>query len=168
MYIPANKIKEYREAHNPGLCPILSRPLTKSVVDHDHRTGEVRGIIDFNANNLLGVIERKYYSYCSGKPKDLPRVLRAIANFLERPPTGHLHPVGLNQLVAKFRKKNKQEQIKTLNMFYFVDKSTIKSCNNLKDRVKLYRTLLKQFYETKVTKHTERVECSENSIQQIR
>ncbi len=81
MYISANKIKEFRERHNPGVCPILLKPLTKSVVDHDHRTGEIRGVIDFNANNLLGVIERKYFSYCSGDPEELPDVLRRIADF---------------------------------------------------------------------------------------
>ena len=160
MYISANKIKEFRERHNPGVCPILLKPLTKSVVDHDHRTGEIRGVIDFNANNLLGVIERKYFSYCSGDPEELPNVLRRIADFLERPRTGYLHPVGLNQLVTKFRNKKKEEQIKLLNSFYLVDNDAISLCTNQSDRVKLYRTLLKKFYETKVTKHTERVECS--------
>ena len=134
--------------------------MTKSVVDHDHRTGEIRGVIDFNANNLLGVIERKYFSYCSGEPEELPNVLRRIADFLERPRSGHLHPVGLNQLVTKFRNKKKEEQIKLLNSFYLVDNDAISLCTNQSERVKLYRTLLKKFYETKATKHTERVECS--------
>jgi hypothetical protein len=165
MYIPAHKIKEFRERHNPGICPILLKKLTKSVVDHDHRTGEVRGVIDFNANNLLGVIERKYYSYCSGDPKDLPDVLRRIADFLERPPTGYLHPVGLNQLVAKFKGKNKEQQIKLLNSFYLVDNDAISLCTNQSDRVKLYRTLLKKFYETKTTKHRVGVQCSKDTIQ---
>ena len=142
--------------------------MTKSVVDHDHRTGEIRGVIDFNANNLLGVIERKYFSYCSGEPEELPNVLRRIADFLERPRSGHLHPVGLNQLVTKFRNKKKEEQIKLLNSFYLVDNDAISLCTNQSERVKLYRTLLKKFYETKATKHTERVECSKNTIQQVR
>lgn len=160
MYIPAHKIKEYRNLNNPGVCPILDKPMKKTVVDHDHRTGEVRGVIDFNANNLLGVIERKFYSYCSGKTEDLPNVLRRIADFLERPRSGHLHPVGLNQLVAKFKGKNKEQQIKLLNSFYLVDNDAISLCTNQSDRVKLYRTLLKKFYETKTTTNTERVECS--------
>jgi len=165
MYISANKIKDYREANNPGVCPILLRKLTKAVVDHDHKTGEVRGIIDFNANNLLGVIERKFFSYCSGDPKDLPDVLRRIADFLERPPTGHLHPVGLNQLVAKFKGLKKQEQIKSLKSFYTIDNDSLECCNNVHDRVKLYRKLLKEFYETKTTKHRVGVQCSKNTIQ---
>jgi hypothetical protein len=165
MYISANKIKAYREENNPGFCPILSKPLTKSVVDHDHRTGEVRGVIDFNANNLLGVIERKFYSYCSGKPEDLPNVLRRIADFLERPPSGHLHPVGLNQLIAKFKGLKKDEQINSLNALSTVDNDAVNCCTNVHDRVKLYRKLLKDFYETKTTKHRVRVQCSKDTIQ---
>ncbi len=134
--------------------------MKRTVVDHDHRTGEIRGVIDFNANNLLGVIERKFFSYCSGKAEDLPNVLRNIADFLERPSSGYLHPVGLNQLIAKFKAQPKENQINLLNSFYFVDTNDITLCNNQQDRVKLYRTLLKKFYETKTVTHTERVECS--------
>ena len=134
--------------------------MKRTVVDHDHRTGEIRGVIDFNANNLLGVIERKFFSYCSGKAEDLPNVLRNIADFLERPSSGYLHPVGLNQLIAKFKAQPKENQINLLNTFYFVDTNDITLCNNQQDRVKLYRTLLKKFYETKTVTHTERVECS--------
>jgi len=61
MYILAYNIKVFRERHDPGICPILQKPMKKTVVDHDHRTGEIRGVIDFNANNLLGVIERKFF-----------------------------------------------------------------------------------------------------------
>lgn len=165
MYISANRIKEYREAHNPGVCPILARPMTKTVVDHDHKTGEIRGVIDFNANNLLGVIERKFFSYCSGDAKDLPNVLRNIADFLERPRSGHLHPVGLNQLIAQFKRHNKEEQEKLMGQFYFSDENEINSCTNVQQRVKLYRTLLKTFYETKTVKHRVGVQCSKDTIQ---
>ena len=160
MYISANNIKKYREANDPGVCPILARPMKRTVVDHDHKTGEVRGVIDFNANNLLGVIERKYFSYCSGDPNELPNVLRRIADFLEKPKSGHLHPVGLNQLISKFKGCSKDQQEKLMGQFYFSEKDKIKSCKNIKERIKLYRTLLKTFYETKAVTNTERVECS--------
>jgi len=139
--------------------------MTKTVVDHDHKTGEIRGVIDFNANNLLGVIERKFFSYCSGDAKDLPNVLRNIADFLERPRSGHLHPVGLNQLIAQFKRHNKEEQEKLMGQFYFSDENEINSCTNVQQRVKLYRTLLKTFYETKTVKHRVGVQCSKDTIQ---
>ena len=165
MYIPAHKIKEFRELNDPGLCPILLRKLENPCVDHDHRNGEIRGVIDGSANNLLGVIERKFYSFCSGDPEDLPDVLRRIADYLELPKSGFLHPVGLNQLLAKFRGHNKEEQEKLMGQFYFSDETKISSCNNQKERTKYYRTLLKQFYENKTTKHSVRVQCSKDTIQ---
>ncbi len=168
MYIPANKIKKFRDEHKPRVCPILLRELANPCVDHDHRHGEIRGVIDGNANNLIGVIERKYYSFCSGDPKDLPDVLRRIADYLEKPRSGHLHPVGLNQLISKFKGCSKDQQEKLMGQFYFSKKDKIKSCKNIKERIKYYRTLLKTFYETKTMQNIERVESSQNSIQQVR
>jgi hypothetical protein len=165
MYIPANKIKKFRDEHMPRVCPILLRELDNPCVDHDHRHGEIRGVIDGNANNLIGVIERKYYSFCSGDPKELPNVLRRIAEYLEKPKSGYLHPVGLNQLIAKFKGKNKQEQENMIQSLSFLSKDKINACHNQKDRCKYYRTLLKQFYETKTTKHRVGVQCSKDTIQ---
>lgn len=168
MYISANKVKEFRELNKPNDCPILWTKIKNPVLDHDHQTGEVRGVIDNNANNLIGVIENKFFSYCSGKKEDLPDVLRRVADYLERPRTGYLHPVGLNQLVSRFKRESKETQLYMLSQFTFVEENEIKACINIKDRAKLYRTLLKTFYETKTIKHTERVERSENSVQQVR
>ena len=168
MYISANKVKEFRELNKPNDCPILWTKIKNPVLDHDHQTGEVRGVIDNNANNLIGVIENKFFSYCSGKKKDLPDVLRRVADYLERPRTGYLHPVGLNQLVSRFKREPKETQLYMLSQFTFVEENEIKACINVKHRAKLYRTLLKTFYETKTIKHTERVERSQNSVQQVR
>lgn len=168
MYISANKVKEFRELNKPNDCPILWTKIKNPVLDHDHQTGEVRGVIDNNANNLIGVIENKFFSYCSGKKEDLPDVLRRVADYLERPRTGYLHPVGLNQLVSRFKREPKETQLYMLSQFTFVEENEIKACINVKHRAKLYRTLLKTFYETKTIKHTERVERSQNSVQQVR
>lgn len=168
MYISANKVKEFRELNKPNDCPILWTKIKNPVLDHDHQTGEVRGVIDNNANNLIGVIENKFFSYCSGKKEDLPDVLRRVADYLERPRTGYLHPVGLNQLVSRFKRESKETQLYMLSQFTFVEENEIKACNNIKHRAKLYRTLLKKLYETKTIKHTERVERSQNSVQQVR
>jgi hypothetical protein len=165
MYISANKVKEFRELNKPNDCPILWTKIKNPVLDHDHQTGEVRGVIDNNANNLIGVIENKFFSYCAGNKADLPDVLRRVADYLDRPRTGYLHPVGLNQLVSRFKRKHKDEQLLMLSQFTFVEENEIKACINTKHRAKLYRTLLKTFYETKTTKDSERVERSKNSVQ---
>jgi len=164
MYLSSNKIKEYRQRNKPKYCPILEIPLVNSALDHDHQTGLVRGVIDLNANNLIGAIENKFLSYCSGNKKDLPQVLRNIADYLEKPQSDILHPVGLNQLVNRFKNHSKDEQIKLLSQFLYFDENKIKSCNNQKDRTKLYRTFIKQFYETKINEHISQTESPKDSV----
>ena len=144
-YLPSNKLAKWREENRPHICPILGTPIVNPVVDHDHKTGEVRGVIDNNANSLLGVCERKFFSYYSGKPKDLPDVLRNMANYLEKGETGILHPVGLNQLTNRFAKLPKDEQVAILA--FGIKESEINACKNNKQRKALYRTLIKTKYE---------------------
>lgn len=53
-----------------GGCALCSA-VTATHVDHDHRTGRVRGVLCFNCNNALG--------HCD----DDPMVLEAAADYLE-------------------------------------------------------------------------------------
>jgi len=40
---------------NNNCCPICNKQLKKSHIDHDHKTGEFRGVICFKCNGLLGM-----------------------------------------------------------------------------------------------------------------
>lgn len=57
-----------------GKCPILGRVSRKYVIDHDHKTGLVRGILDWQINRALA-----YF-------KDDPAMLRRAADYLDNPP----------------------------------------------------------------------------------
>jgi hypothetical protein len=149
-YLPQNKLAHWRESNKPIFCPILETKMSNPVVDHDHKTGEVRGVINNNANALLGVCERKFFSYCSGKPEDLPSVLRNMADYLEQASTMILHPVGLNQLCTRFSQLPKEQQLSELKSLG-AKENKINACNNNKQRKSLYRTLTKLKYERHTT-----------------
>lgn len=45
-----------------GLCPICGNPLPKgykAYIDHDHKTGKVRGLLHLRCNTFLGEYENK-------------------------------------------------------------------------------------------------------------
>ena len=138
-YITANGLNKYRKTNKPPSCDILSIDNYKAVVDHDHTTGRIRGVISSEGNVLLGKIENCFKSRCSKCPITLPEVLRSIADYLEKP-QGPYHPVGVRQLVKRFIRMSKKDQINILLEKY--DESIIKTCKNSTERSKLYREKL--------------------------
>jgi len=102
-YLPQSKIKEFRERNKPLCCPILASKKDDWVLDHDHQTGMVRGVISRQANSLLGKVENFYLRMCKGDKEHLPGVLDAMAAYLEQETLDVLHPVGLIQLTKKFK-----------------------------------------------------------------
>jgi len=146
-YLPQNKIKEYREAHKPISCPILDTKTDDWVLDHDHQTGLVRGVISRQANSLLGKVENFYLKMCKGRKEDLPNTLEAMASYLEQETLDVLHPVGLTQLTKKFKYSlTAHEQALELKAIGGSD-ADIGSCKNQKQRAELYRNLIKNKYE---------------------
>lgn len=146
MYLPSSKLPEWRRANTPDLCPILHREVDRPVVDHDHKSGEVRGVISSEANVLIGKIENSFTRTCAGKAEDLPDTLRRIADYLERDRSGILHPKGAVQLTSRFKNKlTAQEQIKKLSDMGASDED-IQATTNAATRAALYNKVLKNGY----------------------
>lgn len=138
-YVNHKKLIEYRKTNITLKCNILDVEDYKPVVDHDHNTGRIRGVISSEGNVLIGKIENCFRSRCSECQLTLPDVLRKIATYLEKK-QGPYHPVGVRQLVRRFGRMAKEEQIKILKERYTQEEILL--CNNSKDRAKLYRTIL--------------------------
>ena len=141
-YIPQNKLADYREKHKPTCCPILSIKTNDWVVDHDHQTGLIRGVISRQANILLGKIENCYLKMCKGDKEFLPVTLEAVASYLEGARTDVLHPTGARQLANRFLRMKKAEQEQTLFELN-AEKSVVQSCTNAKERTKIYSSIIK-------------------------
>lgn len=146
-YIPQNKLANWRKENAPELCPI-SRVRSKSwVVDHDHQTGLIRGVIDSEANAFLGRIENAYKRLSAAKKvTTLIDTLKGIVAYLEAnedPLDPIMHPVGLTQVCKRFNNNlTADEQVKELKAKK-ATKDQIKACKNAKDRTALYRGLIK-------------------------
>lgn len=61
-------------SYQGGVCPITGKPSKRYAVDHDHKTGLVRGVIDWLVNQALAHFG------------DDPDLLRRAADYLDNPP----------------------------------------------------------------------------------
>lgn len=66
----ANRVAE---AHD-GLCQLCGEAAARWCLDHDHRTGEPRGVLCIRCNTGLGMF------------RDDPWLLRLAAGYVEEPP----------------------------------------------------------------------------------
>jgi len=139
-YIPASRLAEWRESNKPGSCDILGHEEYIPVVDHDHSSGRIRGVISSQGNALLGKVENFFHSRCIVSSNDLPSVLRAMANYLEKE-QGKIHPTGARQLCKRFGRMSKDTQISIL-LSLNVLQSDIDACVNSKQRTALYRNAI--------------------------
>ena len=58
--ITLEEVNELRDQQN-GVCPICRLPLKSEqriIIDHNHKTGHVRGILHQKCNTILGYIEK--------------------------------------------------------------------------------------------------------------
>ena len=69
------KIEDFQKNH-----PVYSSLLGKYLgTDHNHKTGLIRGLLDFRINRAYGVLEKAF-------PENTAEVLRALAVYHEQPP----------------------------------------------------------------------------------
>ena len=169
MYIPQNKLAKWRKNNTPDKCPVLNRDTEDWVVDHDHENGEIRGVISRQANTLIGKIENIFTSMCRGNPRDLPDVLENIATYLRQPGSDLLHPVGLNQLTSRFKNNLLKDDQCFLLVILGASNCEVNACVNVKARVKIFKELLKKFYDKEnTTDDSDGTQSSEGSDKQIR
>jgi len=146
-YLKQTEIKSYREKHKPTCCPILSIKTDDWVVDHDHQTGMVRGVISRQANSLLGKVENFYLGMCKGDKEFLPVTLEAMASYLETSQTEVLHYAGLTQLKNKFKNSLTADEQRETLVDIGASKEQLATCSNQKHRAELFRKLTKLNYE---------------------
>ena len=147
-YLPQNKLAKWREANKPSRCPILNDRKSDWVVDHCHKTGMVRGVISRVGNSLIGKIENFLVSRGGQKPENFPRILRNIADYLERENMDVLHPVGLTQLTKRFKNNLTAGEQYAVLLDLGADEEVLETCTNSKHRESYFRTLTKQKYES--------------------
>ena len=141
-YLRDSEVKQYRDANLPPICPILGIPMDKPVLDHDHKTGKVRGVISNQANILLGRIEN-YLDHRVSCGQTTQHVLLQLFSYVGRDQENNpFHPEGLRQVCRRFNTLKKDDQIREL-LEIGIPRETINECSNSRKRTNLYRKYLK-------------------------
>jgi hypothetical protein len=143
-YLAQSELAEWRKKNAPKKCPLVEYKTSNWVVDHDHTSGLVRGVVSSEGNALLGRIENAFKRLSRGAKKaSLPTILRNMASYLERDDLQLLHPEGFRQLYKRFYSLPKDYQLDILLKFG-TNRDDISKCKNAKERTELYKQIIKQ------------------------
>lgn len=141
-------IKNYRNENNPGICPILGIDIVEDpVLDHDHQTGKVRGVLSRTGNVWLGKMENYFRGRCGPSKKTFLEALECAVQYFKDAERDAaelpLHPEGLRQVVKRFGSKPSAEQKQILlDLGIFGDE--IAQAKNRTKRMNLLRKHLKE------------------------
>ena len=143
-YLPQSELAEWRKKNAPKKCPLIEYKTSNWVVDHNHTSGLVRGVVSSEGNALLGRIENAFKRLSRGAKKaSLPTILRNMASYLEQDDLQLLHPEGFRQLYKRFYSLSKDLQLDILLKFG-TNRDDISKCKNAKERTELYKQIIKQ------------------------
>jgi hypothetical protein len=130
-----------------GKCLICNSIPKRACVDHSHKkkvkgTGRIRGVLCSNCNVMLAKIENNATRYCI-KQSDLPKILRSIASYLEKPHLKYIHPTEAPK--KKKLKKSSYNKLKKLM------EEANKKCPNFPKSGTLTKPLKKAFEKCNLT-----------------
>lgn len=90
------EIREKILKEQKGICPICEEEVNAPCLDHEHvkkirGSGQIRGVICRNCNIFIAKAENNSIR-CGVKIKNLPKILRNIADYLEKQQYPYIHP----------------------------------------------------------------------------
>ncbi len=81
-----------------GLCPLCGKPIDltlkgEGVIDHDHDTGEIRGVLHRSCNAAEGKIANAAarWGATQSSYSDIIPFLESVVDYLKRPGTGRMY-----------------------------------------------------------------------------
>lgn len=108
------EVREYllTEQEKKDILTKLEIPKGQAVLDHDHKTMYVRGVLHRQSNATLGKVENLWIRYLGWwYPYDLPKFLEQCAEYLRREgDLRYVHPAWLKRVKTDFNKLNSKQQ----------------------------------------------------------
>lgn len=122
-----------------GLCKLTNLPSLNFVLDHDHKDGHIRGVLDREVNQFLGKLESNYIRFIKWKFPNLSlqQLLYNIILYLNQDYSNNeYHPNYVNKMLRKFSNLKSELQKKVLEEVNVVPE------NSKVLRLKQYRKII--------------------------
>ena len=112
LILKNRQVMEWRERSLPERCPVMEAKIKNPHLDHDHGSGNVRGVLMGVANNLVGKCENWWAKFGkSNTALSLPDVMRNAADYIEADYSGNpLHPTHRAKIRKQFMRLSVAEQ----------------------------------------------------------
>lgn len=114
------KVREKLFEDQESLCKLTKLPISDkdTVLDHDHKSQYVRGVLHRQSNAVLGKIENMWTRYLKWwYPDTLSNFLRKCADYLDADHgTAYLHPGWLNAAKIEFNRLTVSQKNQVLSM----------------------------------------------------
>lgn len=115
--MPAWKVRQLKVAQQ-GLCALCGKPIDltverEGVVDHDHDTGEIRGVLHRSCNSGEGKVANAAGSWIAKSMKypDIIAALKRLLAYYERPGTGLIYPTHVDAATALRKSMDKRNLV---------------------------------------------------------
>jgi hypothetical protein len=112
--MPAWKVRQLQVVQG-GLCALCGLPIDLSipkegVVDHDHESGEIRGVLHRSCNSGEGKVSNAVGSWIakSMNQLDIENALARLWNYYKAPKTGLIYPTHVDATTAKRKAMDKR------------------------------------------------------------
>lgn len=136
-------VREKLLSEQEGLDLITGLPIPQkqAVLDHDHSTNFVRGVLHRQTNAFLGKLENAYIRYIKWwYVGTLSEFLRGCADYIEKEhPKDYLHPAFIKSLQVQFNKLNEKQKQNVLLKF-----NEPNGCNGHQRKVIFKKFILKR------------------------
>lgn len=141
-------LREYWLKQDGNIDPISKRTIRSPALDHCHKSGFCRGVLDRNTNQMLGKVESSFKRFLSEISLDeLPNVLRNMANYLENNHSNLelVHYTEITKYIRRFSNLTRKSQIEKLKSLKFLHRN-IKDLSK-QELIKLYKKHIKESTE---------------------
>jgi len=97
-------------------CALCKLPLPQQmiVLDHDHKSGLVRGAVHRRCNSLLGKLENNAPRFGFNAPGQLEAFMYGVGDYLRAPPTQYIHPLHKTEDEKRIARNLKAQKLRAL------------------------------------------------------